>query len=187
VSNRAALRDRVSLLPRRGSPGVLVALSVPAWPQWPRGSQQGAQSAASHHQQLSGGSATAPPQRPQNSIRRSLPASRPPPSVDSRSPFEKFRSAVSHAGGITSVGRHGLIRRVAVPRRAQRECLPPALSCLVESIDPRQRGGPNVADAVRRGQRGDVHEQAGGAVIRRKWRQTKGSNVVTQWPASCFC
>ena len=53
---------------------------------------------------------------------------------------------------IAGEGRQRLIRRVAVPRRTQRQRLPPALGCLVETVDPSQRSWPDIANPVGRRQ-----------------------------------
>src|SRR5207237_1820 len=68
--------------------------------------------------------------------------------------------------------RQGLIRRVAVTGGTERQRLPPALAGFVKAVDPRQRRRSHIADAVRRGQRRDVQQQAGAAVFRRKRRQS---------------
>ncbi|HYZ85294.1 MAG TPA: hypothetical protein VE621_12865 [Bryobacteraceae bacterium] len=52
---------------------------------------------------------------------------------------------------ITSEGRQGLIRRVAVASGTERQGLPPALSGMPEPIDPRQSSRSDVADPVSRG------------------------------------
>ncbi len=70
-----------------------------------------------------------------------------------------------------SVPREGgqrLIRRVAVARWAERQCLPPALPCLVKPVDPRERCRSQIADAVRRRQRRDVQQDPRGTIVRRE-------------------
>src|SRR5262249_21772085 len=74
--------------------------------------------------------------------------------------------------------RQGLVRRVAIPCGTQWQRLPPSLAGLVEAVDPRQRRRPYVADAVGRGQRGDVQQHAGGTISGRKRRQTSWLAVV---------
>jgi hypothetical protein len=56
-------------------------------------------------------------------------------------------------------GRRG-IRRAAETHGAERQDLPPALTRARQEVDPGMRGGPHVADAVGRGQRGDVKQDA---------------------------
>ena len=48
----------------------------------------------------------------------------------------------------------------AVSRRAERQRLPPALAGIGQPVDPGPSAGPQIADAVTRGQRGDVQQYA---------------------------
>src|SRR5215471_13996912 len=75
-------------------------------------------------------------------------------------------------------GGQGLIRRVAVSRGAQRQRLPPSLAGLVKTVDPGYGGRSHIADAVGRGQRGDVQQQARGTVCRRERWKTQWQSVV---------
>ena len=54
----------------------------------------------------------------------------------------------------------GLIRRIAVTRGTERQRLPPALASFGKAVDPGQRRRSHIANAVRRGQRRDVQQQA---------------------------
>src|SRR5262245_2385940 len=62
--------------------------------------------------------------------------------------------------------RQRLIRGVAIPRGSKRQGLPPRLTRLVETIDPLQRGWPDIADPVVRRQRCDVQQHTRCAVAR---------------------
>src|SRR5271155_5234955 len=72
---------------------------------------------------------------------------------------------------VTGKRRHWLIRRVSITSRAQGQCLPPPLAGIVETINPRERRRSQIADAIRRRQRGDMQQQAGCAIFGRKWRR----------------
>src|SRR6516225_11231421 len=54
---------------------------------------------------------------------------------------------------------HRLIRRVPISGRPHRQRLPPALTRFMQSIHPFEGTRPKVANTVRRGQRGDMHQQ----------------------------
>src|SRR5204863_5010387 len=73
---------------------------------------------------------------------------------------------------VPSEGGQALIRRVVVPRRAERQSLPPGLAGLTEAVDPGKRPRPQVADTIGRWQRSGVEEQAGGAI---SWREREGA------------
>src|SRR5207245_1998915 len=62
--------------------------------------------------------------------------------------------------------RQGLVRRVAIAGRPQRERLPISLSRLVKPVDPGDGRRAYVADSVRRRQRRDVQQDAGSPVVR---------------------
>src|SRR5262249_23617241 len=68
-------------------------------------------------------------------------------------------------------GREGLIGRIAIASWAQRQCLPPALPGLVKTVDPLDGSWTDVANSVWRGQRRDMEQEAGCAVLRRERRQ----------------
>ena len=53
----------------------------------------------------------------------------------------------------------------------QRQRLPPCLTRVVKPIHPRKRGWSDVPDAVRRRERGHMHQHAGAAVPRLEWRK----------------
>ena len=95
--------------------------------------------------------------------RRSARTSRPAQSAARNSP-----SSISQSGLISSSlpanEDRRLVRRVAIPRRAQRQRLPPALPGLVEPVHPCHGGRTDIADAVRRGQRRDVQQHARRAI-----------------------
>ena len=61
---------------------------------------------------------------------------------------------------IPGEGREALIRRIAVPRRAERQHLPHALSRGSKLIDELQRARPEVTDAVSARQRSRMEEDA---------------------------
>jgi Transposase, Mutator family len=79
---------------------------------------------------------------------------------------------------VAGEGRLWLVREVAIARGAQRQRLPPALARPVEAVDPLERGGPDITDAVGRWQRRDVQEHARGAVACRKRRKAWAPIVV---------
>src|SRR5207247_7790105 len=47
-------------------------------------------------------------------------------------------------------GRLWLVRGIAIPRGAEGQRLPPGLTRVAETVDPLERGGPHIADAVPR-------------------------------------
>src|SRR5262249_37431883 len=57
-----------------------------------------------------------------------------------------------------------LVGRIAVSGRTEGQSLPEALARVVKPIDPGDRRGTYVADPIRRWQRRDVQQDAGGAV-----------------------
>src|SRR5262249_43898825 len=62
---------------------------------------------------------------------------------------------------------------VAVPRRTERQRLPPSLPCLVEAVNPCQGDRSHIANTVWRGQRGDVQQHARGTISRRERGETQ--------------
>ena len=72
--------------------------------------------------------------------------------------------------GVSRKRRHRLIGRISIAGWSERKGLPPALASVMETIDPGKGRGSKIADAVRRGKRRHMQQQAGCAVIGRKWR-----------------
>ena len=63
------------------------------------------------------------------------------------------------------------VRRVATPGGPQRQGLPPPLAGIVEPVHPLKGGRPQVSNAVRRRQRGHMHQHTGGTAAGPEWRK----------------
>src|SRR5262249_17774706 len=77
---------------------------------------------------------------------------------------------------VSTKRRKRLIRGVAVPRRAKRERLPPALASIGQPVDPGPSAEAKITDAVARRQGGDVQQYARRPVF--GWKRRRRSAAI---------